>query len=142
MGQCRTNLHEITLKTNKPIFVKQFMISDVHMEKKEKHVIEWLQLGVIEPAQSKYNSPIFTVMKNNGGNQLVQDFRALNAEMHIDKYCMRDVSNCIGKIGRSGSTLYSTLDLTAGFWQLMLETSSCPYTAIFWQMMLEISSHP
>ena len=56
LGRCRTDLHEITLKTDEPIFVKQFKIPDAHMEEVEKHVIEWLKLGVIEPARSKYTS--------------------------------------------------------------------------------------
>ena len=42
---------------------------------------------------------------------------------------MRDITECIGEIGQSGSTIFSTLDLTAGFWQMLLETSSLPYTA-------------
>ena len=69
------------------------------MEEVEKHVVEWLKLGVIEPALSKYNSPIFAVAKKNGGIRLVQDFRALNAETHINKYCMRDVTEWVGEIG-------------------------------------------
>ena len=50
-------------------------------------------------------------------------------EAHIDKYCIRDVTKCVGEIGQSGSTIFSTMDLTAGFWQMLLETSSRPYTA-------------
>ena len=67
LGQCRTDLHEIMLKTDEPIFVKQFKILDVHMEEVEKHVVKWLKLGVIELARSKYNSLIFAVAKKNGG---------------------------------------------------------------------------
>ena len=33
LGQCRTDLHEIMLKTDEPIFVKQFKISDAHWKK-------------------------------------------------------------------------------------------------------------
>ena len=99
------------------------------MEEVEKNVIEWLKLGVIEPAWSKYHSPIFVVAMKNGGIRLVQDFRALNVETHIDKYCMRDITECVGEIGHSKSTILSRLDLTAGFRQMLLETSSRPYTA-------------
>ena len=42
---------------------------------------------------------------------------------------MKDVSECIGEISRSGSTLFSTIDLTAGFWQMILHPKACPYTA-------------
>ena len=129
LRRCRTDLHEITLKNEEPIFVKQFKVPDAHMEEVEKHVVEWLKLGVIELAWSKYNSPIFVVAKKNGGIRLVQDYRALNTETHIIKYCMRDVTECVVEISRSGSTIFSMLDLTAGFCQMLLETSSQPYTA-------------
>ncbi len=42
---------------------------------------------------------------------------------------MKDVSECIGKSGRSGSTLFSTIDLTAGFRQMILHPRAMPYTA-------------
>jgi len=61
--------------------------------------------------------------------RLVQDFRALNQQSYTDKYSMKDVSECIGEIGRSGSTIFSTIDLTAGFWQMILHPRARPYTA-------------
>jgi Reverse transcriptase (RNA-dependent DNA polymerase) len=42
---------------------------------------------------------------------------------------MKDVSECIGEIGQSGSTIFSTIDLTAGFWQMILHPRARPYTA-------------
>ena len=117
-------MHEIPLKTTEPIYVKQFRIPEAHREEVEKHVAEWLKL-----ARSKYNSPLFAVMKKNGGIRLVQDFRALNAQSHVDKYSMKDVCECIGEIGRSGSTLFTTINLTAGFWQMLLNPRCHQYTA-------------
>ena len=128
LGRSETLLHDITLKSSEPVFVKQFRIPDAHQQEVERHVAEWLKLGVVEPARSKFNSPIFAVMKKNGGIRLVQDFRALNAQTHIDKYSMRDIGERIGEIGRSGSHIFSTLDLTAGFWQMLLEPRCQPYT--------------
>jgi hypothetical protein len=37
---------------------------------------------------------------------------------------MKSVEECIGDIGRSGSTIFSTLDLSSGFWQLPLAPES------------------
>jgi hypothetical protein len=42
---------------------------------------------------------------------------------------MRDVSDCIHEIGRSESTIFSTIDLTLGFWQMVLEPKSRPLMA-------------
>jgi hypothetical protein len=101
----------------------------VHCKEVEKHVLEWLKLGVIQPACSCYNSPIFAVTKKDGNVRLVQDFCALNNQSYTDKYSMKDVSECIGEIGRSGSTLFSTIDLTAGIWQMILHPRAMLYTA-------------
>jgi hypothetical protein len=68
-------------------------------------------------------------MKKDNTVRLVQDFRALNNESFTDKYSMNDVSECIGEIGRSGNTIFSTIDLTAGFWQMILHLRARPNTA-------------
>ncbi len=129
LGRTDTLMHEIVLKTAEPIYVKQFKILDAHRQEVERHVLEWLKLGVIQPAQSRYNSPIFTVMKKDGGVRLVQDLRALNNQSYKDKYSMKYVSECIGEIGCSGSAIFSTIHLTAGFWQMILHPRERPYTA-------------
>jgi hypothetical protein len=100
LGRTDTLIHEIVLKTAELIYIKQFKIPDAHRKEVKKHVLEWLKLGVIQPACSRYNSPIFAVMKKDGNMRLVQDFRALNNQSYTDKYSMKDVSECIGKIGR------------------------------------------
>jgi hypothetical protein len=111
------------------VYVKQFKIPDAHRKEVEKHVFEWLKLGVIQPARSRYNSPIFAIMKKDGNVRLVQDFRALNNQSYTDKYSMKDVSECISDIGQSLFSLFSTIDLTAGFWQMILYPRARPYTA-------------
>ncbi len=42
---------------------------------------------------------------------------------------MKSVEECISNIGRSGSTIFSTLDLSSGFWQLPLAPKSQKLTA-------------
>ena len=121
LGLCKRLQHDIELKTKEPIYVKQFKIPEAHMSEVKNQLTEWLKLGVVEPCRSKYNSPIFVVSKKDGGLRIVQDFRALNSETYVDKYSMHDVNECVAEIGRSGSTIFSTLDLTSGFWQMQLK---------------------
>jgi hypothetical protein len=42
---------------------------------------------------------------------------------------MKEITECIGNIGRANSSIFSTLDLTSGFWQMKLDEASQPLTA-------------
>jgi len=59
----------------------------------------------------------------------MQDFRELNNHSHIDKYSMKEITECIGDIGRINSTIFSTRELTSGFWQIQLDEKSQNITA-------------
>ncbi len=79
---------------------------------------------------SLYNLPIFCVPKKQGqGLHVVQDFRELHNHSHIDKYSMKEITESFGEIGRANSTIFSTLNLTSGLWQMQLDEKSQPLTA-------------
>jgi transposase InsO family protein len=42
---------------------------------------------------------------------------------------MKEITECIGDIGRANSTIFTTLDLTSGFWQMQLDEDSQKLTA-------------
>ncbi len=67
--------------------------------------------------------------KKDGTKRVVQDLCSLNANTYVDKYSMKDVQECISEIGQARSTIFTTLDLTSGFWQMALDPKSRPYTA-------------
>ena len=129
IGLCNLVKHKLVMKTPEPVFVKQFKIPEAHQHYLIEQVREWLKLGIIQPSRSKYNSPLFLVQKKDGSYRVVQDFRLLNAHTYVDKYSMKDVAECISDIGKSGSTIFTTIDLTSGFWQMALDAESRKYTA-------------
>jgi hypothetical protein len=129
LGRANNFEHNIRLKSSEPIYRKQFRIPEAHQETLNQHIDEWVKMGIIEPCFSRFNSPIFIVPKKDGSVRFVLDYRALNDKSLDDRYNMRDVGECIGEIGRAGSTIFSTMDLTSGFWQLPLEQKSRPLTA-------------
>jgi hypothetical protein len=122
--------HKIHVKDNNPVYRKQFQIPEAHQNFIEATLDEWLKLGVVKRSNCLYNSPLFCVPKKQGqGLQIVQDFRVLNNHSHINKYSMKEITQCIGHIGRVNATIFSTLDLTSGFWQMQLDDKSQPLTA-------------
>jgi hypothetical protein len=117
------------MKTEEPIYVKQFKIPEAHHHYLQEQVREWLRLRIIQPSRSRYNSPVFLVEKKDGTQRVVKDFRSLNSNTYVDKYLMKDVQECISEIGQAGSPIFTTLDLTSRFWQMVLDPKSWPYTA-------------
>jgi dUTPase len=130
LGRANHYEHEINIKHKNPIYIKQFRIPEAHRSMLETQVKLWMKQGIIQRSTSKYNSPVFIVPKKEPGQyRFVQDFRQLNQSCYDDKYCMKEVNECIADIGRSGSTIFSTLDLTSGFHQMPLGARSRQYTA-------------
>ena len=126
-----TNLytHKIHLTDTSPVYHKQFPIPVEHAPVIEEHVERWLQLGVVEPAQSPYNSPVFCVRKKDGGFRLCLDYRALNAKSLPENYSIRTPEDCITQLGQAGAKHFIALDLSSGFYQMPLDKQSRPYTA-------------
>ena len=85
LGKCTTSMHDIELKTEDLIYIKQFQIPEAQRKAVQKHIEELLKLGVVRPSRSKFNSPIFVVNNKDRGMQIVQDFQAINQNMHVDK---------------------------------------------------------
>jgi hypothetical protein len=116
LGRATHFFHKIHLNDKEPVYRKQLKIPDAHKPFLKENITEWLKLGVIQRSQSLYNSPVFCVPKNDGSLRIVQDFRDLNKHSYMDKYLMKEINKCIGDIGRAKSTIFTTLDLTSGFW--------------------------
>jgi len=48
--------HRIVLKDDRPVYRKQYQISEAHTAFIEETLTEWLKLGVVRRSQSMYNS--------------------------------------------------------------------------------------
>ena len=130
LGEAIGTEHDIQLRSGEPQFARQFTIPRAHMDTIKSNVRDWLKLGIVEPANSPFNAPIFCVPKKAGhGLRVVLDYRKLNADSLPDRYSMKSVDDCLAEIGQAKSSIFSTLDLTSSFWQMRLKAGAKPYTA-------------
>ena len=130
LGLAADTQHSIELDDRAPAFSPQFRLPYEQLKLIQENVAGWLQAGIVQRAKSPYNSPIFCVPKKTGqGMRCVLDYRKLNSKTLEDKYSIRTIDECIEQIGRAGSSVFSALDLTNGYWQLKLRASDRPFTA-------------
>ena len=130
LGKTSTVEHDIVLKDNTPCYTKQFPIPEDHIRMIKDSVAQWLRLGIVQQTKSPFNSPIFCVKKKEGhGLRVVLDYRRLNEQSMPDLYSIRCVEECIADIGKKRSTIFTSLDLTSGFWQMPLKEQARAYTA-------------
>ena len=130
VGRARKFRHQIDLKTKTPQFRMQFKLSPQQERFLTDTVDDLLSAKAITPCRSPYNAPVFTVPKPSGhGLRLVQDLRMLNEASLDDRFSVMDTKSCLNKIGGNKPTVFSSLDLSASFWQLGLAEESKKTTA-------------
>ena len=97
-----------------PVKLKNRPINPKLMEDLRRQIREWLRDGVIkESGVSPWNFPVSPVMKKNGKIRWVVDFRLLNKITRKDCYPIPNITELLTHV--KGSTVFSTIDLTAAF---------------------------
>ncbi|KAK7880009.1 hypothetical protein WMY93_033328 [Mugilogobius chulae] len=119
--------HVIRLKDSRPIRQRPYRVPQQLVGKLHDEIQEMLRLGVIEPSNSEWSSPVVIVFKKDGSLRICIDFRKLNSVSEFDAYPMPRIDDLLEKIG--AAKYITTLDLCKGYWQVPLEESSRPYTA-------------
>ena len=77
---------------------------------------EMLRLGAIRRSCSPWASAIVLVRKNNGKLRFCIDLRKLNTKTVKDSYALPRIEQTLESL--ADSMVYSTLDLTSGYWQV------------------------
>ena len=118
---------EIEVKDQKPVKEKQRTIPFKARDEVERQIEEMLEGGIIRESRSEYASPCVLVRKRNGKLRICVDYRRLNQLIKDDAYPMQKTQEIIDRLG--GFNLYSTIDLSSGYYQLPLEEASKHLTA-------------
>ena len=128
IGVTDTYTLDIKMKTEEPIYVKQFRIPDTHRDWLIEHVKKLLAIGVIERSTSRWNSPVFAVSKPSGGLRMIVDLRKINSSMIPHYYVGEPLESILDRIGKMGAQYFSVTDTLKGFFGLRLSPESRKYT--------------
>ena len=130
IGRCDLLRHEIDLDTKKPIFIPQFRLSTQHFAAIKDQLAAWIRAGIVRRTRSPYNNPVFCVPKpHNRGFRVVSDFRTLNRHTLEDKYSIPSVDQIIQRVGEAKACIFSSIDLSSGFYHVPLREGDEKYTA-------------
>jgi hypothetical protein len=112
------------------VYTQQFTLPIEQIQFIKENVMGWLDAGIVERANSPYNSPIFCVPKKQGhGPRCVLDFKRLNLKTMDSKYSIRCIDQCLEEVSKAGSKIFSCLDMHNGFWNQVLRETDRHYTA-------------
>ncbi|KAJ9519613.1 hypothetical protein QJQ45_013367 [Haematococcus lacustris] len=104
-----------------------YRLSKPEQEELKKQIKDYLAKGMIEPSSSPYAAPILFVQKKSGELRMCIDYRQLNKLTLRDQYPLPRIDDLFDRL--SGCSVFSSLDLQAGYHQIRITPEDVPKTA-------------
>ena len=126
MGKTNLVKHNIILTDPIPFKEKYRTIPPQMFSEVKAHLKEMLDLGAIRHSSSPWASAIVLVKKRDGKQRFCIDLRKFNNRTLKDSYSLPRIEHVLDQL--LGSTIFTTLDLKAGYWQVEMVEECKPYT--------------
>ncbi|KAJ9512034.1 hypothetical protein QJQ45_004612 [Haematococcus lacustris] len=120
--------HSIPLQSDgKPPARPSYRMSKPEQDELRKQITDLLAKGLIEPSSSPYAAPVLFVQKKSGELRMCIDYRQLNKITIRDQYPLPRIDDLFDQL--AGKTVFSSLDLQAGYHQIRIPAEDVPKTA-------------
>ena len=119
--------HRIGLKSPGPIRLPCYRMPAQLLPKIKEEIDAMRKMGIIEPSNSEWSSPVVLVPKKDGTLRFCMDFRKVNAISSVDPYPMPRIDTLIDRLG--SARYLTTLDLSKGYWQVPMAEECKALTA-------------
>lgn len=121
-------IHSIPLLPGaKPVFRRQWRLSPAERDEIAKQLRYHIAKGLVQPSSSPWGAPILFTPKPDGSLRMCIDYRGLNAVTERDVYPLPRAEDLYSKI--KGKTVFSSLDLLKGYWQIGIQPCDRHLTA-------------
>ena len=127
LGCTHLTEHSIDTGDAPPIKQPPRRVPMAYADEERKAIDKLLQQRVARKSTSPWSSPLCLVKKKSGGIRPCIDYRKLNKQVTPDAFPLPRIQDCLDAV--SGSTLFSTFDLTSGYFQIPVREEDIPKTA-------------
>ena len=128
MGKTSIIQHDIQLSDKTPFKERYRRIPPHQYEEIRKHLQEMLDIGAICRSTSPWASPVVLVCKKDGSLQFCIDLRRLNNQTIKDAQSLPRIEDSLDCL--DGATIFTSLDLQSGYWQVEMTEASKPLIAL------------
>ncbi|UYV78461.1 hypothetical protein LAZ67_16001479 [Cordylochernes scorpioides] len=119
--------HRINTGDAKPSKKMPYRVSPSERKVIQEEVDRMMEMGVVQPSESPWASPVVLVRKKDGSVRFCVDYRGLNKMTKKDVYPLPRVDDALDCL--KGANIYSTIDLKAGYWQISIDEADREKTA-------------
>lgn len=127
LGQTSIIKHQIITSDSIPVRKRAYPVPVNKQNFIDEEVKAMLSKGIIRPSTSPWAAPVLIVPKKDGEMRFCVDYCALNAKTPLDGFPMPQIQDILESV--YGATVFSTLDLRSGYWQVAMDESSIQKTA-------------
>ncbi len=120
--------HSVPTGDAPPIKQRHRRIPPQVFEEVKKHVQDLVSQGILRESCSPWASPAVIVLKKDGSVRFCCDYRKLNKVTCKDAYPLPRVEETLDALGNAH--LFSTLDLTSGYFQVAMSEEDRAKTAV------------
>ncbi|KAL7876399.1 hypothetical protein AOLI_G00113620 [Acnodon oligacanthus] len=117
-GEAKGFVHRIHLVDDKPFRLPFHRVPPAEYQKLKCVLDVMVEREIIRKPTSEYASPLVLVWKKNADLRVCTDFRWLNKRTLKDAHPLPHQADCLVALG--GNALFSTMDLTSGFYNMPL----------------------
>ncbi|UYV66767.1 K02A2.6-like, partial [Cordylochernes scorpioides] len=119
--------HRIETGDHAPIKQRPYRVSPRERSIIQTEVDNMLQLGIIQPSDSPWSSPVVLVKNKDGTWRFCVDYPRLNKITRKDVYPLPRIDYTLDSL--RGASISSTMDLKSGYWQIEVDETDLEKTA-------------
>ncbi|UYV69276.1 K02A2.6-like [Cordylochernes scorpioides] len=119
--------HHIETGDHAPIKQRPYRVSPRERSIIQTEVDNMLKLGIIQPSNSPWSSPVVLFKKKDGTWRFCMDYRRLNKITRKDVYPLPRIDDTLDSL--RGASIFSTMDLKSGYWQIEVDDTDREKTA-------------